>query len=473
MRTVSGRICALLCCCAAITALSAGSADASASFTWSVPELLGGETAGVARSVEEAARPQPTTILLDSCAQGATWTLDGKSVAPVSVGRCQLKLDLGDHWPHELQMTVAGTPFEQTVQAHDLLIVSIGDSVASGEGNPDVPSLVEPQWLETRCHRSMRSGAAQAADAIAASDPHSAVVFLPLACSGASVREGLLGPYAGVQKDRRLGDLPPQLEQVEALAHRRHIDAVLLSIGANDVDFGPLVRFCVVVSDCPQRRFDPHSSALTEAGPGFATAEAVHEAAQRELGLHYQEVAERLKSIGIPAGKVVIVEYFDPTRDRHGEVCHELLPGITADESEWAEQRVLEPLNDAVRAASQRFGWKLVGGVSSAFRDHGICAGDGQSWVRGLVGSLGRGAGVSGPLHPNSVGHLVTAALIAPVLASVVGVDPTAAVAEVRGAHDDESTAVAWWWVAVAAVGGLLVGVLLALIASKVLTASS
>jgi lysophospholipase L1-like esterase len=460
--------------------LCAAGADAKVSFSWSVPELLGTETAGVARSVAEAAEPRPTTILLDSCATGAAWWLDKeKAVEPVSAGRCELTLDLGDHRRHTLRMMTRTGAFSDTVQARDLLIVSIGDSVASGEGNPDVASLSDPQWLERRCHRSMRSGAAQATDAIAASDPHSAVVFLPLACSGASVAAGLLRPFAGVEKDPQLGKLPPQLAEVERLAKLRKrarlgaIDAVLLSIGANDVYFGPLVRFCVFVSNCPRRRFDPDRRLPLEAGPGFPTAESTVETAKRNLPLGYRKVAQRLTRLGIPSGHVVIVEYFDPTRDEHGKVCEELLPGISANEGEWAEHRVLEPLNAAVRAAADQYGWKLVGGVAGAFHEHGICAGDTQTWVRGLAASLSRGAGLRGPLHPNSVGHLVTAALIAPVLAKVVGVNAEAAVAQVRGAHDNESTGVAWRWLIVAAVGGLLVGALLALFAREILLRSA
>src|SRR3546814_5953796 len=58
------------------------------------------------------------------------------------------------------------------VRAKDLLIVSIGDSMASGEGNPDgytwVPALNNhiTDWVYRRCHRSKTSGHALAAKAI-------------------------------------------------------------------------------------------------------------------------------------------------------------------------------------------------------------------------------------------------------------------------------------------------------------------
>jgi lysophospholipase L1-like esterase len=298
----------------------------------------------------------------------------------------------------------------------------------------------------------MRSGAAQAAAAVAAGDPHSSVTFLPLACSGATVPEGLLGPYAGVQPDRALGDLPAQVDQLADLQRRRPVDAVLLGVGANDVDFGPLAEFCLAVADCPNRRFDPEHPLREAPDPATPTAEAVHAAAQRELPARYDRLAGALTHAGIDPAKVIVVEYFDPTHDEHGDTCDELLPGITPAESQWAQDVVLGPLNVAVRDAAQREGWKLVGGVQEAFLDHGICAPAPLRWVRRIDESLLRGAGVSGPLHPNSAGHLATAALIAPVLADVVGIDPGDAVAQASGAEGNEGSRVAWWWIPIAAV---------------------
>jgi hypothetical protein len=433
-------------------------ADAAVSFRWSVPERLTGDgSASAARSVAAAAAAPPTTIALRSCAPpGARWRLDGDEVRPVPAGRCAHRLDLGDGEPHELALESGGETASETVAARDLLVVSIGDSVASGEGNPDVASAVRPRWLERRCHRSMRSGAAQAALALAAGDPHSSVTFLPLACSGATVAEGLLRPYAGVEPDRRRGELPPQVDEVAELARARRIDALLVSVGANDVHFGPLARFCVFVRGCPARRFDPRRPSREAASPTALSADAVHAEAQRALGGHYDELRRALARAGVEAGRVVAVEYFDPTHDERGETCRALLPGISVGEAEWAHDVVLEPLNAELRNAALRHGWRLVGGVAQSFATHGICARGQLAWVRRIEESLFRGSGVSGPLHPNGAGHLATAALIGPVLANVVGVDPGAGLAQVSGAADDEGGGVAWWWLPLAALGGAL-----------------
>jgi lysophospholipase L1-like esterase len=232
----------------------APAAMADISFQWEMPERSTGVTT-VARDVESAAKVPPPTVDLRSCAAGAAWKLDGDPVEPPVVRHCVYRLQLPDAEEHQVTLEADGESFTAPVRARDLLVVSIGDSVASGEGDPDGPSLFNPRWLETRCHRSLRSGAAQAALALEAGSPHSAVTFLPLACSGATIDRGLLGPFGGVQRNTALGDLPAQASQVARLQKLRRIDALLLSVGANDVYFGPLAEFCAAVERCPERRF--------------------------------------------------------------------------------------------------------------------------------------------------------------------------------------------------------------------------
>lgn len=65
----------------------------------------------------------------------------------------------------------------QNIPVRDLLIVQIGDSYASGEGAPDLPrgDADYPTWIDGRCHRSAKTGAAQAAMALERIDQHSSV----------------------------------------------------------------------------------------------------------------------------------------------------------------------------------------------------------------------------------------------------------------------------------------------------------
>lgn len=435
-------------------------AAAEISFQWSVPEQLTG-VAGAARDVDSAARPPASVVELRSCREDARWKLDGEPATTVRRGSCTYRLDLGDAEQHVVTLEAGGESAPAPVSARDLLIVSIGDSAASGEGNPDGPSLVHPHWLERRCHRSMRSGAAQAALALEAGSEHSSVTFLPLACSGATITAGLLGPYAGVQPDSR-GNLPAQVAEVERLQKRRPIDAVMLSIGANDVYFAPVAMFCASTPNCPQRRFDPRRP-LSEAPAGTATAEEVHAEAQAALDGKYNRLAAALDGAGIEPGRVIAVEYPDPTRDERGQTCRSVLPGVDVAEAEWAQSTVLGPLNAELRRAATHNGWRLVDGVQEAFARHGICAPHAKRWIVQIPESVLRGARFNGPLHPNESGHQATAAMIGPVLGDAVGFEGGTAAAEIAGTFTDEG-GIDWLQVLLGALAGGLIGAAVVLI---------
>jgi hypothetical protein len=356
------------------------------------------------------------------------------SVAGVAPGQHKLALDSGDGGQHA----------EAEIDIRDFLVASIGDSVASGEGNPDGPGVT---WLEKRCHRSLRSGAAQAVKATEGGDRHSVVTFVPLACSGATIDEGLLGPYDGVQKDRRLGALPPQVDVVGGLP--RAIDALLVSVGANDVHFGALARFCMFVSACPARHFDP-AHPYGEAAASFPTAAEVERQAIADLAASYDKLAARLDGKVDPS-KVIFVEYFDPLRDATGNTCTAALPRMDAVEAQWAQRNVLAPLNAQLKAAAARHGWQVVGGVSEAFRRHGICA-NANAWVADPLASAAAELAITGTLHPNRAGHAATAMLIAPILAGTLGVGP--GVTEIEPSR---SGWVRWpWLILVAAIGAAI-----------------
>ncbi|WP_420409995.1 hypothetical protein [Hoeflea sp.] len=148
-----------------------------------------------------------------------------------------------------------GQTFEEEIEVKDKLIVSIGDSFASGEGNPDVPvELYESRaiapytsagagatgdydfglpyrvagpdtyakWLDTRCHRSMYAPPTRAAIALSfAADRHHAITFLTFACSGAEITNGLFWPQDGVEcssqptrRENRRRFMEPQINAV-------------------------------------------------------------------------------------------------------------------------------------------------------------------------------------------------------------------------------------------------------------------
>lgn len=132
----------------------------------------------------------------------------------------------------------SGEPVATTILVRDRLIVGLGDSYSSGEGNPDTPVEVTraiPKfykenynftydgaekalqrtpsssfpirkngrpafWTDRKCHRSSYSYHLRTALQVALADPkHGAVTFLGFACSGAEIVEGFLRDYIGVE----------------------------------------------------------------------------------------------------------------------------------------------------------------------------------------------------------------------------------------------------------------------------------
>jgi hypothetical protein len=138
-------------------------------------------------------------------------------------------------------------------KVRDILVVAMGDSFASGEGNPDTPVRFSREraadygnagegtadltgyparvgdwkqigdkafisenahWLDQACHRSLYSHQMRAALQLAAEDPHLSVTFVGLSCSGAEVTFGLFLRYKGNEWVPN----PPLLSQISAAA---------------------------------------------------------------------------------------------------------------------------------------------------------------------------------------------------------------------------------------------------------------
>jgi hypothetical protein len=117
-----------------------------------------------------------------------------------------------------------GSPVSVTVAPQDRLVIGFGDSFTSGEGNPerlalfsgkpwtggnlpardsDPVSLVtkdtRAQWTDRWCHRSVYSWQIRTALDAALSDPHQSFTILPYGCSGATIMDGVLYGYNGVE----------------------------------------------------------------------------------------------------------------------------------------------------------------------------------------------------------------------------------------------------------------------------------
>lgn len=196
------------------------------------------------------------------------------------------------------------------------LIVGLGDSFSSGEGNPDHPTLFDPMavienkwftrdvskvieqpvdWWDRTCHRSLLSWQALYAMQKAVVNPYSVVRFVSFACSGAEIYDGFLRPQKSppgssvthvrklkMSQHDALTALLCQSGKVTSKAQKWHnkekglsgqkyfgqfnlaqcsvpltkIDELLLSFGGNDVGFSGVVRWGLVVHDPDNHKKD-------------------------------------------------------------------------------------------------------------------------------------------------------------------------------------------------------------------------
>jgi hypothetical protein len=181
----------------------------------------------------------------------------------------------------------SGTPQTALVTLKDILILSLGDSFAAGEGNPEKPVRLARDtfnnyvnsshgqnfpvredlnvaqntkdhffqdlaagWSNAQCHRSMYSQHTRAALQYALEHPHVSVTFLNYSCTGAEVYEGILNAWWArddVASDEyddapqsHYNSKPANFPKCKSFVRDR-IDVILLSIGGNDVGFANMV----------------------------------------------------------------------------------------------------------------------------------------------------------------------------------------------------------------------------------------
>ncbi len=297
----------------------------------------------------------------------------------------------------EVTLTIAGEGFEETtsesIVVDDILIVSLGDSYASGEGNPEVPGA-PATWADDGAsgtatlqalghdgaHRSGLAGPAQAALEIERADPHTSVTFVFLAASGVTISDGVLGPLEGVtvgSGDRI--DLRPQLEEAAEILGcgssggcDRDVDIVTLSVGGNDAGFAFTMGSLIALDGA--LLFDVVYNNLLE---GIMVAAELRLDALPEL---FDELDRGLDVLN--PERVFITAYPSPARTVSskgfplcGEIAGDLVVALEVDdvESEQAETRVLVPLNELIKEAATTHGWSYVSAHVEEFQGHGYC----------------------------------------------------------------------------------------------------
>jgi PKD domain/GDSL-like Lipase/Acylhydrolase len=307
---------------------------------------------------------------------------------------------------------------KQWVRVNDDLVVSIGDSFASGEGNPDVPGVCglfgchpQPRWQNRDCHRSAWAGPSRAAIHLENHFRHSAVTFVHLACSGATTMNGLLRGYKGAEWDGHR--VISQVRSIRRLVTRngRKIDALLISIGGNDVGFDQIVQQCVLFRDCGRGvlPFSIHKRFLARLSLFRARLNQLN----RCLTSHQLGACPKGRhGLGIAPQRIHITQYPDVGEylGAHGRYryCHSYA-GISHSEFRWAINKIYKVLNRHTKRAAHRLGWHFIGGIKRATRGHGICQSSSKSWFRKLNESVriqGLTNGVPmGWFHPDHKGQ--------------------------------------------------------------------
>ncbi|MGH3070858.1 MAG: PKD domain-containing protein [Gaiellaceae bacterium] len=364
--------------------------------------------------------------------------------------------------------------FEDYVQKFHDAYAAADAAVELAQGAIDDFSL-SAGWQDRRCHRSANAGSAQAARLLELADPRTSVTFVHLACSGAEIARGLVGGYDGVNgtlpfeldgepEADLLADLDPQAEAAAELIGDRELDAVYLSIGGNDVGFGPIVTACIALAPCnPVDQGLPNvpiADPLVVAGtclaltpilapiPGggflqlacapalLALVATVMETGEKifddrfkgvpvpadpaDYVVHglYDDLAEELQNdlgVGeeptdrVDPDRVYLSQYVDATRNDDGSFCPDglrlvdNLPGGDEGEARWIDDTLEDGLNDAVAAAAGRHTWNHVDGIYDAFLGHGLCAVD--NWLVRIHDSFLVEGKISGAVHPNLKGQ--------------------------------------------------------------------
>ncbi len=275
----------------------------------------------------------------------------------------------------------------------DVDLVVIGDSTAAAVGNAP---LQDPTRADSACERS--------------SDAYALVLQLTnsyralnLACSGATIAAGLLGPQSAGGMT-----LPPQVGVLKSISS---VSVVVVSIGANDVDWTDSLSYCYGMTTCNDQATDQLFQSYLDA-----------------FKIQYSQLLQQLATLASHP-TVVVNLYYDPFGDtfdcpalRDPQAAAGGPPGygFASDpgRNNQAEKIVnkinpleahRDELNAVLRSGAEAFG-DLVS--EPRFDGHELCSA--QPWVQGLNDP--------NPFHPTAAGELAIAAAVQAVL-------PTPAVA--------------------------------------------
>ena len=332
------------------------------------------------------------------------------------------------------------------IETRDVLIVGLGDSTASGEGNPIEPvalndigfcfrrvlgtdrsrfflpgrakanvvadcplpgdvgdqrdawEAANARWLFAPCHLSLYSYQARAALALAIENPTISVTYYPMACTGATIRDGLLGGQAARERPKRGGRPFParvsgQIEQLssylQAGSNSRRPDLIFLTVGGNDLEFSGLVADILLVESRERQILVRRKLISTPAD------------ARRKFGALTEDFKSLRRALARFTGgsleRVVFVNYGNLAMHQGDRVCpasrrgfdaHPTF-GINGDKlglaARFVEDELLPKLKSHATCSNgggcenpERDRMTYVDEHRDAFLEHGFCAADAQ-----------------------------------------------------------------------------------------------
>jgi lysophospholipase L1-like esterase len=336
------------------------------------------------------------------------WRINGQLVAQTS---CADRVSgPGVELPYpagaEIAVNVVGEPPIITeAKVKDLLIAGLGDSFASGEGNPNLPVAFgdtrrfrnfyplrkqndaggSAAWTDELCHRSLYGQQLRAALQMAIENPQASVTFLDYSCSGASIDEGILGPQtyvervasterntqlaarpvAGSAKDSQLRRLIQELcRQAPEIKDgiptcpqndfRRPLDFVFLSVGGNDIGFSNIVAWASMR--------DGASASIASFFGATVSADEFKRRMRDILPDAYARLATALEN-SVPVtsaadgvfdpSRVVLTAYPDLVTNETGDIC-EAAPDDGEDEDRYAANQSLDMFSSWLTARPAR-----------------------------------------------------------------------------------------------------------------------
>jgi lysophospholipase L1-like esterase len=235
-------------------------------------------------------------------------------------------------------------------------VVVMGDSTAAGAGLAPLPGS---SGTARACGRSSDSYA----DDLSVANGWR---VLNLACDGATISDGLLGP-----PDHAGQVLPAQFAAAERAVH---LSAVIISVGADDLNWAAEVRYCSVTPRCNDR----------------ATT-AYFQQQLASFSKDYLDLLSRLAALPTHP-QVIINQYYDPFGPEPGCLSR---AGLSAANLQTLTSR-LATLNAVLADGAAQFDFSSP---QPDFTGHQLCTS--QPYVQGLDAAA--------PFHPTVLGQLAIA----------------------------------------------------------------